>query len=309
MAMKKIADLFGVDAPDAAVIEVADAKENTPSIDPLYYFDSVFLKKMLLWLSPNTPRKNLLLIGDGGVGKTSGVLETCARLGKEVWGMSCSGRTRFMDAVGSLMITEDGATKFAYGPLPLAMMSGGVFLANEVTRMDAGEQMRLVDVLDGRSRLTIPETGEIITPHPDFRFAATGNSGGYGDDTGAFAGEKRGSIAFFDRFIKLTLAPLPPEVEEMVVRRYAPGLPEAVVKGMCKLAQSVRESFVGAGGSLQVTVSPRGLVAWAQMAQCYATIKGIDPVTEALNDTVLNGAPEVDVNAIREIYKTWLNGG
>lgn len=305
----KINTLFGVQAPDHAVVTVQEPGLHTPVADPNYFFRPVVLKKLLMWVSPSAPVKNLFLIGDAGTGKTSLILEFAARMGSQLWSMSCSGRTRFSDLVGTLTIDKDGATRFVDGPLTAAARAGGICLLNEITRMDAGEQMRLVDVLDRRARLTIPETGEVIEPHPSFRIAVTGNSAGFGDDTGAYAGEKRGSFAFYDRFIKLILPPMSEGEELQMLRRAAPNITEAVATGMVKLAQEVRKAFVGNGGGMQATLSPRGLVAWAQLTQEYAAFSGINALREGLMDSCLNGAPQEDTAVVLELMDQWLTGG
>jgi len=308
MAIEKISTLFGVPAPDHVVLEVTEPGVNTPAADTGYIFDGLLLKKILLWVSKDTPCKNLLLVGDAGVGKTSVILETAARLGRQVWSISCSGRTRFSDMVGTLVIDENGATRFADGPLTASMRVGGAFfLANEITRMDSGEQMRMADVLDGRARLTIPETGEIVIPNPDWRCAATGNSGGYGDESGAYAGEKVGSIAFGDRFMKLTVKGLNEEAETNMLLSYVPGLTMDIAGGMVKLAREIRKGFVSNGGGLRVSISPRALVRWGQLVEAYASMSGIDsPLEEALMDAVLNGAPEDDVATVVEVLRNWI---
>lgn len=309
MAHAKIRDLFNVQAPEQAVVETREPGPYTPEADPHYQFNLVILKKVFMWLSNNTPVRNIFILGDAGTGKTSLILEVAARLGIEVWSMSCSGKTRFTDLVGTLTIDESGATRFVDGPLTAAARSGGIFLANEITRMEAGEQMRLVDILDGRARLTIPETGEVVIPHHNFRVAVTGNSGGFGDDSGAYAGERRGSLAFFDRFIKLALPPLEENDEVALVMRYAPSLREEIVLGMVKLARDIRKGFVGNGGGLQITLSTRSLIAWGRLTEEYAHFSGVDPIREALHDTLLNGAPSDDRAAVLELFDNWLKGG
>lgn len=305
---EKINSLFGIPAPDAAVIHVRDTVDGpVPNIDPNYIFEPMVLKRILLWLGPKTPRKNIFLLGEAGVGKTSLPLEVCGRLRTPVWSVSCSGKTRFEHLVGAMCLV-DGNTKWVDGPLTAAMRAGGVFLANEITRMDPGEQMRLVDILDQRSRLTIGETGEVIEPAADFRVAVTGNSGGHGDESGAYAGEKVGSFAFYDRFIKIKMEPLPEEHEKALLGKHAPGLPEQIRDGMVSLARQIRESFVGNGGALRITISPRSLIDWGKLACEYRLMSGLDPVKDSLKDIILNGSPEEDARVVMEIYENWVNG-
>jgi cobaltochelatase CobS len=304
---RKISELFGIAAPDHAVIEIPDAPPSgpVPTADSNYVFDATLLKKIQVWLSPEAPRKNLMIIGHAGVGKTSFILEVAARLLIPVWGLSCSGKTRFEHLIGAMGLA-DGKTVWSDGPLLAAMRHGGIFLGNEMSRMDAGEQMRLVDVLDKRGRFTVPDTGEVIEIHPSFRFAATGNTGGFGDDCGAYPGERAGSLAFGDRFMKIEMVPMAKELELAMLEKNASALPANLRQGMVDLAEKVRASFVGNGGPLRITISPRALIDWGTLACRYRLISGIEPMKEALIDIVLNGAPSADREVVMDLYDNWM---
>lgn len=299
-----IARLFGIKAPANVFVEMLGEGENTNSIDTNYWFDPVMLKKLLRWLYGESARRNIMLIGDAGVGKSSVIVEICARLNVPVYQMACSGKTRFQHLVGSRELVN-GATKWVDGPLTRAMREGGVLLMDEVTRLDAGEQMNLAAVLDARSTLTVPDTGEVVKPHPRFRVAATGNSGGFGDDSGAYVGEKPSSFAFIDRLQKLKVEVMPEDVETDLLKKVS-GLPDEIVSLMIRLAKEIRKNFVGAGGGLSITVSPRSMQVWALETAGYQKLGIKDPVWEALMDTVLNGAPEDNIKTIQELYTKWV---
>lgn len=295
--------LFGIAAPDHVYVEVQGDAPGT-AIDTGYWFDPAMLKKLLRWVYGESARRNLLLIGDAGVGKSSVIVEIAGRLNIPVYQLACSGKTRFQHLVGSRELVG-GETKWVDGPLTRAMREGGILLMDEVTRMDTGEQMNLAAVLDARSALTIPDTGEVVKPHPRFRVAATGNSGGFGDESGAYAGEKPSSFAFLDRFQKMRVNPMPANVEIDLLKRVS-GLPDEIIALMSRLATEVRKSFVGAGGGLSVTISPRSMQVWAMEAAGYQKLSIKDPVWEALMDTVLNGAPEDNIKTIQELYQQWV---
>jgi len=307
--------LFGIDdIPEAHVVSVYDRKSNQ-SIDPHYVFTKLFLKKMLMWLGAKRVSRNLAITGDAGIGKSSMILEFAARMNRDVYTISCSGKTRFEDMVGSLMITESGETKFVDGPLTKAMREGAIFLANEITRMDAGEQMRFVDVLDERSNLIITQTGEHLTPHPDFRFVVTGNSNGFGDERGVYAGEKRGSVAFFQRFIKLKIQELSKEQEKALLLKKCSELGEGIVDRMLDFAHEIRSVFNGAGGSVTISsnIPSRSVVAWAQLSVEYSKFSEFNgkgaradaSILEALEDSILNGIPADEAATFKEIYVKW----
>lgn len=302
-AQAPISTLFGITAPSSVLVEVLGEAPGT-SIDKDYWFDPATLKKLLRWVYGESARRNMMLIGDAGVGKSSVIVEIAARLNIPLYQMACSGKTRFQHLVGSRELVG-GETRWVDGPLTRAMREGGILLMDEVTRLDAGEQMNLAAVLDARSSLTIPDTGEVVKPHPRFRVAATGNSGGFGDDSGAYVGEKPSSFAFLDRFQKIRVNPMPAAVETWLLQRVS-GLPDEIISLMTKLGNEVRKNFVGAGGGLSVTISPRAMQVWALEAAGYQKLGIKDPVWEALMDTVLNGAPEDNIKTIKELYDQWV---
>lgn len=298
-----LAQAFGVKAPETVKFarkhgEVREAARN-------FYFDSGILKKLLMWLYGITPRRNILISGAAGTGKSATILELAAQVNVPVFQMACSGRTRFAHMVGGRELVND-ETRWVDGPLVRAMREGGIFLMDEITRMDAGEQMNLASVLDARSSITIPDTGEVVSPHPHFRVAATGNSTGFGDETGAYPGEKIASVAFLDRFQKLVLPSLPYEAEVKLVQSVAPSLPAQIVERMVKLANEVRKASVDAGGTLVTTLSPRAVQIWAATAVAYQNAGIQGSTLEALSDTVLNGAPASDRGIIHELFDSWL---
>lgn len=302
-AQAPISTLFGITAPSSVLVEVLGEAPGT-SIDKDYWFDPATLKKLLRWVYGESARRNMMLIGDAGVGKSSVIVEIAARLNIPLYQMACSGKTRFQHLVGSRELVG-GETRWVDGPLTRAMREGGILLMDEVTRLDAGEQMNLAAVLDARSSLTIPDTGEVVKPHPRFRVAATGNSGGFGDDSGAYVGEKPSSFAFLDRFQKIRVNPMPAVVETGLLQRVS-GLPDEIISLMTRLGNEVRKNFVGAGGGLSVTISPRAMQVWALEAAGYQKLGIKDPVWEALMDTVLNGAPEDNIKTIKELYDQWV---
>jgi len=167
----------------------------------------------------------------------------------------------------------------------------------------------LAEVLDS-GRVTIPETGEVLVAHRHFRFFATGNSGGYGDESGAYAGERVSSFAFLDRFQKFVVHYLLPTEETALLKKLTKGkLPAELIDSMVGLADDMRKNFVSRpGGSLRLTMSTRALTTWALETVSYKT-SGLfpDPAGEALADTVLNGAPETDVEVVQELWRKWIN--
>ncbi|CAJ0804450.1 MULTISPECIES: AAA family ATPase [Ralstonia] len=308
-----IENLFGIPGASAP-IQVRERIDGIPAqaypaVSAGYVFQLLLLKKLLRFLLGNPARRNAMLIGEPGVGKTSIVNEIASRLNIPVFSLACSGKTRFSHMVGGYEIVG-GNTQWRDGPLVMAMRHGGIFLANEITRLDSGEQMNLAEVLDSRASITIPDTGEVVMADPNFRFIATGNSGGYGDDSGVYQGERISSVAFLDRFQVFKVGHMDATDEQALLQKLAPSLPVAIVEGMVKLAGEVRKNFVGRGGTLRVIMSTRSLCVWAMETVGYSKISGIvDSAREALLDTSLNGAPEDEASAVLEIWDRWVKEG
>ncbi|TRZ66282.1 MAG: hypothetical protein D4S02_07150 [Rhodocyclaceae bacterium] len=307
---KKQSELFGVQAPDSAVAKVRprDPKlslECYGEEDPHFIFHPLQLKKGLLFLSEKTASHNIISMGNSGIGKSAFWRQLLLRLGIPYFAMACEVKTRFSDFIGTKTL-KDGATPHEMGLLPLSMIHNGVFLMEEATRASNSVQMRLAPVLDGGG-VVIPDTGQAIARPACFRFIATGNSGGYGDESGSFAGEQVSSVAFIRRFMRLKVMPLTVEQQEGLVKRVAPSLPENIVKLMVSTAEAINKGFVGNGGALRFALPPSVLRTWALTACNYKVVKGIgDPIWESLEDTLLGGAPEEDVTVVQELYTNWL---
>ncbi|QWY77849.1 AAA family ATPase [Ferrovum myxofaciens] len=306
-----ISALFGIDAPEGAAVFVGN---ESLEINPGYVFHKRSLRKLLSWFDGEPGFQNLGIVGNAGVGKTTLVKEFCSRMGVEFRSVSVSGDTRFESLFGRREI-RNGSTEYVEQGLAEMFRTGGVFCANEFFRMDPGEAMRMVEFLDSEGSLTNPETGEVIPRHPEFRFCFTGNSGGFGDESGAYAGERRGSFALRDRFFIMELPEMSEKDEQKMLIRAVPQLENTpFVERMVSAARAVRAAFVGRGGGLPVDISPRALVRWGNLFvspayQAYDTGNGVmsNPVIESLEDACLNGVPQDAREAVLELVKQWIN--
>ena len=123
---KQIREVFDIDAPATALVEVyADRTQFVPEIDPTYVFDKKQVKKVLQWLSGKY-KKNLLLTGPTGCGKSSLPEQVAARLGIEVFRVACHGKMEFPEILGAnqlvnagtvAQVEDDGLLKKAAGVL------------------------------------------------------------------------------------------------------------------------------------------------------------------------------------------------
>lgn len=303
-AKKSLFSMFGIgDAKDGRVFPVHQPGRNTPREIPWYRFKAEILRPILLW-DQGIGSKNLYLPGPTAAGKTSLVEQVLARTGKQVFKVGCHKRIEMADFLGRLTIKKDGSTEFVYGALPLAMKLGGVLLMDESDQLSPTTAMGLVPILDGGS-IYIPETGEWIDPHPDFRVAATGNTAGRGDESGLYRGAERQNVAWLTRFIFVKVDYLSVDEEVELLHHIAPELPEDISRAMAKTASEVRKVFVGASldGELETVISTRDLLQWAQLTVAYSGVSDCDPIMEGLNLAVLNSSPQHEVDAIRGIWQ------
>lgn len=106
---KSVSEVFGIDAPAHAMVEVYQERTPfVPEIDPTYVFDKKQVKKVLQWLSGRY-KKNLLLTGPTGCGKSSIIEQVAARLGIEVFRVACHGKLEFPEILGSNQLVNAGA--------------------------------------------------------------------------------------------------------------------------------------------------------------------------------------------------------
>ena len=247
-----------------------DKNPAVPVAHENYVFRREVLRDLLGFLrKPNNDA--LFITGPTGSGKTSAILETCARLNWPVQSLTLNARFEFAHLTGHFTFSasapgEAPQMRFQYGPLAVAMKYGQVLVLNEVDLADAGELAGLNDCLKGRPLVLADNAGEVLYPHPMFRVICTANSCGNGDNSGRYAGVQQQNLAFLDRFRFLEVPYQDAKVEEELLTKLAPAM-KPVLGGMVQLANEIRKLFTE--GRLSVTLSTRTLVRWAQIAQDF----------------------------------------
>jgi AAA ATPase containing von Willebrand factor type A (vWA) domain len=260
--------------------------EFTPYLNHNYVFHE-HSRDMVVWFLGDTDP--LYIYGPMGCGKSSLVRQLSSRLNYPVFEVTGHSRLEFPDLAGHLTV-RNGSMEFEYGPLALAMRYGAVFLLNEIDLLEPSTAAGLNGILDGQP-LCIPENnGELITPHPMFRFVATANTNGGSDETGLYQGALRQNIAFMDRFILCYVDyPHHKDEEELLAKSY-PTLPRDIIDKMVNYAGEVRRLFMGDvhnynSNTIEVTFSTRTLLRWADLTLRYQPLakQGVKPVSYALD--------------------------
>lgn len=146
-------------------------QDRVPDNDSAYRFKKNHVKVLQFFFSGGINRC-LSLTGDTGTGKTSLVEQACARLNWPLEPFSSHDRATMFELVGGQRLV-DGNTVWEDGPLLSAMRHGAVLLIDEVNVMPPEVLTGLNRVME-RYTYLIPETGEIVKAHPDFRIAITG---------------------------------------------------------------------------------------------------------------------------------------
>ena len=262
----------------------------TPAIDH-NYISHESSRDMVVWfVSPQGAQEPLYVFGPTGCGKTSCIKQLAARLNYPLFEVTGHGRLEFADLVGHLTV-KDGNMTFEYGPLALAMRYGAIILLNEIDLTSPEIAAGLNSVLDGSPLCIAENGGEIIQPHPMFRFVATANTNGAGDDTGLYQGTQRQNLAWLDRFTICEVGYPAADVEKKLLAQRFPSLPETLCTTMVDYANEVRKLFMGEASTgnltntIEVTFSTRSLLRWGDLTLRFQPLahQGIQPVTYALD--------------------------
>ncbi|MGI0646949.1 AAA family ATPase [Pseudomonas aeruginosa] len=279
-----------------------------------YKFRQDIRMPVMNWLyAPNGDA--LALVGPTGTGKSSLIREICALLNWPYAQENAHSRMEVADLVGMLQLTCDPATgdqqtKFVYGSLARAMKFGMVFCLDEADVLDPSVMSGFNAILEGEPLVISQNGGEVIVPHPNFRFVVTCNTRGQGDETGLMAGTQTQNLATWDRYRMIEVPYMDEDDEVELMQHVLVGAPEPVLRTMVQVANNVRAQFVGnpdatgKSGNLTVTFSTRTLLRWGRVGVTYQKNNvGGCPLGKALRESLTNRAVPVQRLAIHGIAK------
>jgi cobaltochelatase CobS len=236
-----------------------------PEVDQAYVFRKEHVRVLQFWMTGS--EKNVLLQGETGTGKTTLIEQVAARLNWPVFVLGCHGGLEFQELVGRVTLQPDGSTGWADGPLISAMRFGGIFLLDEMNFLKPEVAGGLNTILQATA-YTIPETGECVKAHPDFRIGATGNAIDGGGKS-SYRGTQVSNIALLARFnLGIRIEYMTPADEQKMIEAKAPKIQASIAHFLSELADMARKSY--SSGVLKAPLSPRETIAMAQRLQAFS---------------------------------------
>lgn len=208
----------------------------------------------------------VFITGLSGNGKTFGVEQACAQLGRELIRINFTNETDESDLIGGfrLKANSDGATETVWqdGPVVEALERGAILLCDEIDVADANKILVLQSVMEGNG-IFLKKVGRYVKPAPGFNVIATANTKGKGSDDGRFIGTNVLNSAFLDRFA-ITLEQEYPAtaVETKILKGVAKSIglenSDDFIKQLCDWTYVIRETFYE--GGVDEIISTRRLV-------------------------------------------------
>ena len=199
------------------------------------------------------------ITGLSGNGKTFGVEQACAQLGRELIRVNITIETDEDDLIGGFRLV-DGATVWHNGPVIEALQRGAVLLLDEID-LASNKILCLQSILEGKG-VFLKKTGQFVQPSDGFNVIATANTKGKGSDDGRFIGTNVLNEAFLERF-PITFEQSYPSAatETKMLKGYAKSLgvsDDTFCKRLADWGDIIRKTFFE--GGVDEVISTRRLV-------------------------------------------------
>lgn len=304
----KIKDLFNVNCGDTATVcQFTGHSEQDlrylPNISSNYVFNETLRDILGFLIEPCGD--SLYIFGPTGCGKSTIVSETAARLKWPTIQVTGNGGMDLSDLIGHVTV-KNKCMEFMDGPLTVAMKYGYIFVLNKMDLVSPAQLMGINDILANQQLVIVQNNNEVVKPHPNFRFIATGNSNGSGDKTGRYKGVYTQNFAFMDRFRLLPIDYMSIDEEVKLLHSVNPKLPAKIVQVMCKVASEIRKLHLSMDrdNSLDITISTRSLLRWAHLYLSYAKVE--KPLITSMEKAFLFRASQREQLAVTKIVEAML---
>ena len=199
------------------------------------------------------------ITGLSGNGKTFGVEQVCAQLGRELIRVNITIETDEDDLIGGFRLVN-GETVWHNGPVIEALERGAILLLDEID-LASNKILCLQSVLEGNG-VFLKKIGKFVKPRTGFNVFATANTKGKGSDDGRFIGTNVLNEAFLERFPVTYEQDYPaPSIEKKILGRIASTLGVTDTDFLNRLvdwADIIRKTFYD--GGIEDIISTRRLV-------------------------------------------------
>jgi MoxR-like ATPase len=207
--------------------------------------------------------------GLSGNGKTTMIMQVCAKLKRECYRVNITSQTDEDDLLGGFRLI-DGETVWYDGPVIQAMKRGAILLLDEID-LGASPLMCLQPVLEGKG-IFLKKINTFVEPAAGFQIFATANTKGKGDETGNFAYTGILNEAFLDRFpvtLEQSYASNGIEKRILLKKMKTLGVEDKVFAGnLVKWADAIRKTFME--GGISEIITTRRLLSITQAFSIFA---------------------------------------
>jgi cobaltochelatase CobS len=276
-----------------------------PKVDDQYVFPPEETLAVVAELFSDRPREQCgiaFLSGPKGSGKTSLVQQICARINMP-W-LRVNGKEDAESAAyfGSVKYDPVNGMSWADGPVTECARFGGVICCDEVSRNPSGINASLMAVAEKGSNLYLADKPgkseeKFIVPHEWFRMTWTDNTELQGDTTGKYVGTNVQDEALIDRVATtIRLGYLSQAHEVAIITGKVKDIDNFTAQKMVQLAAMIRQSYDG--GNIGFTMSPRGLLEWAEKIAFWQNEK------TGFKLSFFNKLTTSDQNIVAEFYHT-----
>jgi midasin (ATPase involved in ribosome maturation) len=197
--------------------------------------------------------------GLSGNGKTFGIEQACAQLGRELIRVNITIETDEDDLIGGFRLVN-GETVWHNGPVIEALERGAILLLDEID-LASNKILCLQPILEGNG-IFLKKIGRFVNPREGFNVVATANTKGKGSDDGRFIGTNVLNEAFLERFPVTFEQEYPPvSVEKKILGGVAAHYGVTDIKFLDKLVDwgdIIRKTFYD--GGIDEIISTRRLV-------------------------------------------------
>lgn len=270
-----------------------------------YQFEGVWIdpiKAQLIATILQDRRRNLMLEGDQGVGKSTIAHAIARTLGWEYRKISGGLIKKFVFMLGRYVPTSEGETlnfQWADSKLVAVLREANraprktfLLMIDEFTRIDEDARDALLDVIEGNSRVLRLPTGEEIPVGENVVFMAAGN-------VGEGFTIRREDAAAKDRWVIIKITVMPQAEELAHCLRLYPTCPRAQLDHALTVINKVRTERKNPKMRLSKTVSTRGAEAVSMF------LAGGFSVDQALETAVVNQYAGVAEDATSEAGRVY----